>query len=491
MKISRLMQDSGVSFGTSGARGLVSDMTDQVCFAYVQGFLSYLGTIGEFKSGKEVALAGDLRPSSPRILQACIAAIEFSGGKPVFCGYIPTPALSYYAYAKKIPSLMVTGSHIPADRNGIKFNRAEGEFLKSDEVKMGEQDIAIPSHLFDQAGNLLEVPMLPEPLSVEEEYIKRYKFFFGEKALSGMNVGVYQHSAVGRDILTKIISSLGGKALPFGRSDSFVSVDTEAVREEDVAIAHHWASENAVDAIITTDGDSDRPLMADEHGKWLRGDLLGILAVECLEAKGVATPISSNTALEDKHPNISIERTKIGSPYVIEAMNTLIEQEVSPAVGYEANGGFLLGTPVYRKGKKLEKLPTRDSVLPILCALAASQNSDKSLSALVGDLPNKYTASDRIKDVPTAFSKKKLASLRDDISSGMKELGFLDLCGNVKSLNEVDGIRVTFDSGDIVHLRPSGNAPELRLYIESYSEERVQFLLSNGLQFLSRWKNEL
>jgi glutamate-1-semialdehyde aminotransferase len=42
MQIDRLMSESGVAFGTSGARGLVADMTDRVCYAYTAGFLQYL-----------------------------------------------------------------------------------------------------------------------------------------------------------------------------------------------------------------------------------------------------------------------------------------------------------------------------------------------------------------------------------------------------------------------------------------------------------------
>ena len=47
MKISirDLMAQSGVAFGTSGARGLVTAMTDRVCYAYTRGFLQYLEVI--------------------------------------------------------------------------------------------------------------------------------------------------------------------------------------------------------------------------------------------------------------------------------------------------------------------------------------------------------------------------------------------------------------------------------------------------------------
>ena len=41
LTVDMLMQQSGVQFGTSGARGEVVAMTDRVCYGYTQGFLSY------------------------------------------------------------------------------------------------------------------------------------------------------------------------------------------------------------------------------------------------------------------------------------------------------------------------------------------------------------------------------------------------------------------------------------------------------------------
>lgn len=94
ISVSELMKQSGVAFGTSGARGLVSTMTDRVCYGYAMGFLRHLMVQKNWQSGGVVALAGDLRPSTPRILAACAAAVRVLGGTPEFCGFVPTPALA-------------------------------------------------------------------------------------------------------------------------------------------------------------------------------------------------------------------------------------------------------------------------------------------------------------------------------------------------------------------------------------------------------------
>ena len=117
---------SGVAFGTSGARGLVADMTDALCYAYASAFLQTVAT-----GASTVVLGHDLRPSSPRMAAACAAAMAAHDARVAYAGALPTPALAFYAAQLGAPALVITGSHIPFDRNGIKFYRADGEINKS------------------------------------------------------------------------------------------------------------------------------------------------------------------------------------------------------------------------------------------------------------------------------------------------------------------------------------------------------------------------
>ena len=125
MIIDHIMQKSGVAFGTSGARGLVKDMTDSVCYAYTTGFIKYLESIQDFTKSDKIMVSGDLRPSSERISKAVIQSIKDNGYEPIYCGNIPTPAVMLYGLQCNCPSIMITGSHIPDDRNGIKFNKTK------------------------------------------------------------------------------------------------------------------------------------------------------------------------------------------------------------------------------------------------------------------------------------------------------------------------------------------------------------------------------
>ena len=107
--IDELMNSSGVGFGTSGARGRVEAMSDKVCFTYTLAFLQHLVQVKGLAHGSHIAIAGDFRPSTPRIMGAVAAAITDSGYVAVNCGHIASPAVADYGIRHQYPSIMVTG----------------------------------------------------------------------------------------------------------------------------------------------------------------------------------------------------------------------------------------------------------------------------------------------------------------------------------------------------------------------------------------------
>ncbi|WP_253945998.1 phosphomannomutase [Niveibacterium sp. COAC-50] len=467
ISIDEIQKTRGVRFGTSGARGLVADMSDEVCYAYSAAFLKAVAA----RSGA-IALAMDLRPSSPGISAACAAAIQQAGLSVDFCGAVPTPALAYHAQTKHLPGIMVTGSHIPFDRNGIKFYRADGEITKADEAKISEAVVDVP--------NVGTAAVLPEVnRGAYDAYVARYIDFFAPQSLAGMRLGFYEHSSLAREVLRTILERLGAEVVSLGRTDEFVPIDTEAVSRDDIEQARRWATEHGFDAILSTDGDADRPLVGDENGDWFRGDVVGILCAQYLRAKGVVTTVSSNTAVERCGAFAKVSRTRIGSPYVIEGIEQQLSDGIAPVVGFEPNGGFLVGSVIERDGRTLSPLMTRDAVLPILCVLMMARERGVKVSALPTNLPARFTASDRIQSFPTELSRKLIAdfSTSDDAFSKV----FEDLCGESVSQDHTDGLRVTLKNGEIIHLRPSGNAPELRCYAEADTQARAEYLVREAL----------
>ena len=309
-----------------------------------------------------------------------------------------------------------------------------------------------------------------------ERYIARYVDFFGPGRLAGRRIGVYQHSAAGRDLLSATLRRLGAEVIDIGRTDRFVPIDTEAVAPEDAARLRDWVQEHRLEALVSTDGDGDRPLIADETGTTLRGDAVGALTARFLGADAVATPLSSSTAVERCGWFPTVRRTRIGSPWVIEAIVEMKRAGARLPVGYEANGGFLLGgTAVAPDGRTLPALPTRDAMTPIVALLSAMAADGRTLAELAADLPSRVTASDRVPEVPEEVSGRLLAALSADAAA---RRALLDgIAAPPAAVDTLDGVRMTLASGEIVHLRASGNAPELRCYTEADSRPDAERLL--------------
>lgn len=460
---------TSLKFGTSGLRGLVTDLIGQPTYDHTRAFLSALRA--ELAPGSPVLIGRDLRSSSAGIAATVAAAVAASGHRPLDCGEVPTPALALEGLRLGCPAVMVTGSHIPDDRNGLKFYTARGEITKDEEA-------AILRAL--SPGLMVTGAAEPHP-EAAARFLARYTAFFARDALSGLKVGIYQHSTVARDLLADLVAALSGTPVPFGRSSAFVPVDTEAHRPEDLRALEAAAAEIPLDAVISADGDADRPLLADARGKVLPGDVIGTIAARHLGVSAVAVPVTANSAIEAAGGFARVIRTRIGSPFVVAGMAEAERQGATAVAGFEANGGFLLGSDMTVDGRRLAALPTRDSVLPLLATLVAARAAGTGVAALAASLRFKSTASHRLPEVPPTRSGPFLDQMRDPAARA----AFLAPLGRVASVNEVDGIRVGLEEGAVIHYRVSGNAPELRCYAEADTPAEAERIVQWGLDAAS------
>jgi phosphomannomutase len=535
-----------LQFGTSGRRGLLIHLSQLEIFINALAELEYLQSLplaeGGIVRGEDFFFAYDLRPSSSRfidgeprrgeIAQAVERAIRTAGMRPVNLGRIPTPALTYYAVSRGKGSIMVTGSHIPFDRNGYKTNTSRGELLKQHEQPINEKvrevreklyGQSFADSLFDEHGQFKagHLELSAESGEAATAYIKRYADFFGAESLKGLRLLVYQHSAVGRDLVVEILRELGAEVVVAGRSETFVPIDTENINAEQLTVIQTLFDETVakhgrIDAVVSTDGDSDRPLIlgVDPETSAVRffgGDLVGMITAEYLGADAVVVPISCNDGIDrGALKDITEPKTRIGSPFVIAGMEAARARGKKAVCGWEANGGFLTGSDILRNGKTLKALPTRDAVLPILAVLCAGREQGLGLTELFASLPKRYSRAALLKQFPRSvgleivkrFSPSepaigevrfspdgtsvlstdgrkletadvevpKLDTIRREFTGFFTaDLGF----GDITTLNFIDGVRIRFDNGDVAHLRPSGNADELRIYAVADTQARA------------------
>lgn len=463
------MGGNSLKFGTSGLRGLAAELAGQAARRHVAAFLRHVGLAG--RPGERVYLGRDLRASSPAILRDCAAAIAHAGLIPVDCGTIPTPALALHAMAAGGAAVMVTGSHIPADRNGLKFYLPHGEIGKADEA-------GIVAQLRDETIPDFAMPMADESTAAAERYVARFVSLLPQDRLGGLRIGVFEHATVARDLLVRILAGFGAEVVRLGRSEGFVAVDTEAFDDAVFAPLAGWVTEHGLDAIVSADGDGDRPLLMDNAGRFVRGDALGLIVARYLGAQSVVTPVTSNSGIERMGVFSRVVRTRVGSPYVVEAMAAA----PGSVIGFEANGGTFVGENVKVAGMPLPALPTRDAVLPLLCALGLAAGKGQSVAEIVAALPLQPALAGRLQDVPSERSAAFLMRLAEDADYAARLFAPLEIAGRA----QVDGLQFFTTAGDMVHFRASGNAPELRCFVEGRTDEIARALLDWGLQLAAR-----
>jgi phosphomannomutase len=513
-----------LGFGTSGRRGKVVDLTQLEVYLNALAELEYLQSLspaeGGIQRGDPFYFALDLRPSSSEFVsqeqgrgelaQAIVAAISDAGMQAVNLGRIPTPALASFALSRSKGSIMVTGSHIPFDRNGYKTNSSRGELLKQQEAPINEQVKQVRKRLYEQPweqSRFDERGMLKgghQSLPVENgearsAYINRFTNFFSGSSLNGKRLLVYQHSAVGRDLLVEVLERLGAQVVKGGRSETFVPIDTENIDAAQLAVIQALADEAAASsgplhAVVSTDGDSDRPLVlgvdpVTRRVQFFGGDLLGMVVAEYLQADAVVLPISCNDAIDrGKLAPVVEPKTRIGSPFVIAGMEAALKKGKKRVCGWEANGGFLTGSPITRNGATLPPLPTRDAGLPILGALFAAEQNGLSLIDLFARLPKRFSRAALLKQFPRATALKIVGrfsppaageAIRKDLAQFFSPaLGFDSIIG----VDYTDGVRILFANGEVAHVRPSGNADELRIYAVADTQNRADAIAALGIE---------
>jgi phosphomannomutase len=603
-------------FGTSGIREYVKFLEDIKCYAIAKAILSYMKEIGEPGA---MALAGDFRPSTDRIMTTQIMAAEEMGKQVIYGGRIPTPAIVYFGMYREegaVPSSMVTASHCPVlpleiEQNGIKPNRITGEVLKEDERRIlkhvrefmeiefmmrGEQSMFEDNGMMKGEENLSQeqITLLEKALGIQKKidsearrmYVDRYVEGFGRIFDETDEIAFIEHMAVGRDMIKEIFNGMGANVTPCERNADWVEgliVDTEDIKPRLAGIVTEVAEKfkslgKRLTGIFTTDGDSDRPALFQEDDAFVYGDKLGYITSEYIrnltanrdKKMFVAVTATVSDAVIRRMEDIGIEvaQVKIGSPYVVKAMEDRLAKaeengEEVIVAGFERNGGYLLGSNiVLDNGNTLKALPTRDAILPIVAAFHTAKKEGKTIGELISDrfsgeyssfawsglieattvdeenpdnteLCKKYTAT-MGQAIMRSFSPRDLnivevlfyadgsieylmangdryrASNDDEFAKDMnskKEIleGYFNaergFAGGIDRMNFLDGVRMFLKKEDrpdseieVVHMRPSGNAPQWRIYTEAATLERAKEMTEYRLpvypQIIGRYLKE-
>jgi phosphoglucosamine mutase len=305
-------------FGTDGVRGRAGEfLTAELAVALSRATVELCD-----EEHPQVLIVRDTRESGEMLEAAIAAGVTAAGGDVLLGGVLPTPAAPLLVRRHGLQlAAVISASHNPFEDNGIKFFSADG-FKLSDQTEAAiEQQMLAPPRLPDRIGRVRELHGAPE------DYLHELHTRFAELDLNGTRVLLdCAHGATFR-VAPEIFRRLGAEVdvladSPDGRNINAGVGSTHIERLAETMIA----GEHAIG--FAFDGDGDRMLAVDRHGKIVDGDELIALAavhykrVGRLDGGGVAVTVMTNYGFHTAMTEVGIDvaTTAVGDRYVNEAL---------------------------------------------------------------------------------------------------------------------------------------------------------------------------
>ncbi len=253
-------------------RGLAaSDLEDRSVAKIARAFGTYIRR----RRGRRLALARDVRLSSPRIAKAVKAGLLSAGCDVVDLGVAPTPVFYFSLHKLRVDGgIMVTGSHLVKKYNGLKLSRGT-ESIYGEEIQRIRE--------LAESGKFVSGKGSEKRKSVTDDYVKAV----ARRTKLGRQLAVVLDPGNGTagPVARRVLASIGCKVRcinckPDGRFPVHQPDPTVPRYMEDLVRTVLAAK---ADIGIGIDGDGDRIGVVDETGKIVWGDrLLALYAEELL-----------------------------------------------------------------------------------------------------------------------------------------------------------------------------------------------------------------
>lgn len=466
---------------SEGIEGLHINLTDDVVFNIAAGFVKY----AKEKLGKNditIAIGHDSRISAPRLKSACIEAFLKSGALVLDCGLATTPAMFMITVDEKYradASVMLTASHLPFNRNGLKFFTASGGFEGSDITKVleyaekGEFD-------FSKQGSVKEVNYLEKYASDIAEKIK--KETGSDKPFDGMKIAVDAGNGSGgfyADMLKKLGADTSGSKFlePDGTFPNHIPnpENKEAMKAISDAVL-----ESKSDLGIIFDTDVDRAAIVDQNGKEInKNRLIALISAVLMEEKKGTVVTDSVTSAELK----SFIENKLGG--VHHRFKRGYKNVINEAIRLESEGTYAplaIETSGHAALKENYFLDDGAYLVTRLLIKAVLMRKDgRNLTDLISDLKDpKFETGYRLNLKNKDFKpdgEKILAELKEAVE---KTDGFTLETPNY------EGVRVNVDGGWFL-LRLSLHEPLMPLDIQGNTDDAMDKMIAFIKEFLSAY----
>ena len=435
-------------FGTDGVRGeanreLTADLAMRL--GYALGY--YLRQENPEKKKLKVIMGSDTRISGYMLRSALSAGLTSMGINIDFVGVIPTPGVAFITQAKGAEAgIMISASHNPAKDNGIKIFAKDGCKLP-DEVELELEK------LMDNFEEVVKNPLAGDKVGkfkyAEDDYFlyRDHLKSIVKGDFSGMKIILDAANGSAYRAAKDVFLSLGAEIVVINDAPNGKNINVRCGSTHPEILSKVVMGYEA-DLGLAYDGDADRLIAVDRHGKIVDGDkIIATLAVDMkkkniLVNNRVVTTVMSNMGLESflNDNGIVLVRANVGDRYVLEKMKS---QGLN--IGGEQSGHIIL----------LDYGTTGDGIQSSLKLVEVVRDSGKTLDELVGLIPEwpQVLINVRVDNV-----KKNLWNKNENIVSFIEKKE--ELMGN---------------EGRVL-VRTSGTEPIVRVMVEGRDAENVKVI---------------
>ncbi len=363
-------------FGTDGIRGVAGQPPLDPPTVHAIG-LALAKTLQQSSPSPRVLLGMDTRESSEGIAATLTAGLTTGGVTVASAGVITTPAIAWLTLTHGFDAgVVISASHNPWEDNGIKLFGRDGYKLPD------ATELAIEDEIFRQLDFGSDTPQYALAPQINDSYRADYVRFLLEAvpgiSLDNRRIVIDCANGAASSVAPQLFADLGGEIVVTHASPSGRNINEYCGALHPDVVAGEVAQQGAALG-ITLDGDADRCLLADEHGRVVNGDAILLLAARDLQMRGLLTHSTvvattmSNMGLEAalRRSGIAMLRAPVGDKYVLEQM-----QATGAALGGEQSGHILFAG----------RSTTGDGLLTALLVLDVMHRTGKSLAELTADL---------------------------------------------------------------------------------------------------------
>jgi phosphoglucosamine mutase len=411
----------------------------------------------EVKGKHRIVVGKDTRLSGYMLETALASGICSMGADVMLVGPLPTPGIAFITTSMRANAgVVISASHNPYYDNGIKIFSQDG-FKLPDEMEHRIEELILSNHLNSLRPTASEVGKAHRIDDAVGRYVVFLKNTFpNDLTLDGLRIVLdCAHGAAYR-VAPTVFEELGAEVIPVG-----VEPNGETINANCGALYPEMASrlvlEKGADFGMALDGDGDRIVFVDRHGKRVDGDhILAICGLQLLsEAKlkkgTLVTTVMSNMGLDRavKKSGGKVVRTQVGDRYVVEEM---------------VRGGYNLGGEQSGHTIFLDYNTTCDGILTALQVLAIMKRKERQLDELAKVM----------EPLPQVLYNVEVKEKKDLYE-------FPEIEGRIKKIENSLG-----DSGRVL-IRYSGTEPLLRIMIEGEDETKLHRFAQELVELVKKY----